>query len=128
LKNGRPTVVFAEDNVKVAQGVCTILDPAYKVMSVAIDGEEALRTIQELNPDFAVLDISMPKLDGLAVARRLRQAKSTTRVIFMSFIDDDDYRHEARLVGHGYVLKRRLSCDLLTVLESAQGGFFFCSY
>src|SRR5271156_418630 len=67
----RPTVIFADDNLKVIEIACTLLSAAYTVIRVAVDGEEAVRSICELKPDFAVLDISMPKIDGIRVARQL---------------------------------------------------------
>ena len=95
---------------------------------MAVDGEEAIKSIRELRPDFAVLDISMPKMDGIRVARQLHQARMSTLVVFVTLIDDEDYIQEAKLVGHGYVLKRRLSFDLLRALASAREGLFFCSH
>jgi DNA-binding NarL/FixJ family response regulator len=127
LTDYRPTVVFADDNIRVTEAACTILGSAYEIVRVVADGEEAVRWIRELEPDFAVLDISMPKVDGITVARQLRQAGSSTRVVFVTLIEDDDYMEEARLVGHGYVLKRRLAFDLLIALASARDGSFFCS-
>lgn len=124
----RPTVVFADDNPRVTEVAYPLLNSEYKVLRVATDGEEAFRWILELAPEYAVLDILMPKMDGITVARQLRHAGSTTRVVFVTLIDDDDYIEEARLVGHGYVLKRRLSFDLLTALASAGNGLFFCSH
>jgi CheY-like chemotaxis protein len=123
----RPTVVFADDNIKVTEIACTLLRTAYRVVKVAMDGEEAVRSICELKPDFAVLDISMPKMDGIRVARHLRQAGLSTRVVFVSLIDDEDYLQEAQSVGYGYVLKRRITLDLLRALAYAQDGLFFCS-
>jgi DNA-binding NarL/FixJ family response regulator len=127
LIDNRPTVVFADDNDKVIETACALLSSTYKVVKVAADGEDAVRWICELEPDFAVLDISMPKMDGIRVARRLLQAGISTRVVFVTLIDDEDYVQEAKLVGHGYVLKRRLSFDLLEALDSARAGSFFCS-
>jgi DNA-binding NarL/FixJ family response regulator len=127
LTDCRPTVVFADDNFRVTEAACSLLSSAYEIVRVVADGAEAVRWIQELEPDFAVLDISMPKVDGIAVARQLRQSGSATRVVFVTLIDDEDYIQEARLVGHGYVLKRRLAFDLLIALASARDGSFFCS-
>ncbi len=127
MNDFRPTVVFADDNIRVTEAACALLGSAYDIVRVAADGEEAIRWIRELEPDFAVLDISMPKVDGITVARQLRQAGSSTRVVFVTLIDDDDYIQEARVVGHGYVLKRRLAFDLLIALASARDGSFFCS-
>jgi CheY-like chemotaxis protein len=127
LTDSRPTVVFADDNLKVIEVACSLLNSAYEIVKVAADGEEAARWILELEPDLAILDISMPKMDGITVARQLRRANSSTLVVFLTQINDDDYVREARSVGHGYVLKRRLSFDLLTALASARHGMFFCS-
>jgi DNA-binding NarL/FixJ family response regulator len=127
LTDNRPTVVFVDDNVRVAAVACRLLDSTYRVVRVAVDGEEAARCIRELKPDFAILDISMPILDGITVARQLRESGSNTLVVFVTLIDDEDYMREARLIAHGYVLKRRLTFDLLTALSSAREGLFFCS-
>jgi DNA-binding NarL/FixJ family response regulator len=124
----RPTLVIADDNLKVIEVACTLLSATYRVIKVAIDGEEAMRSIYELRPDFAVLDIYMPKMDGIRVARQLRVEGLSTRVIFLTLIDDEDYLQEALSVGFGYVLKRRLTLDLLRALESAREGLFYCSH
>lgn len=59
---------------------------AYEIVKVAADGEEAVRSILELQPDLSILDISMPKMDGITVARQLRRANSSTRVVFLTLI------------------------------------------
>ena len=128
MTNCKPTVVFADDNLKATEVACALLSSTYEVVGVAADGEEAIRWIKQLEPDFAILDISMPKMDGIAVAKLLRQAGSNTRVVFVTLIDDEDYIEEARQVGHGYVLKRRLSFDLLIAMAHARDGLFFCSH
>jgi len=128
LIDNRPTVVFADDNAKVVAIACSLLNSTYRVVRVAADGEEAARCIQALKPDFAILDISMPKLDGITVARQLHESGSSTLVIFVTLIEDEDYMQEARLVAHGYVLKRRITFDLLSALSSARQGQFFCSH
>ena len=128
MTNNKLTVVFADDNLKVTEIACTLLSSTYEIVRVAADGEDAVRWIKELEPDFAVLDISMPKMDGITVARMLRKAGSNTRIVFVTLIDDEDYMEEARLVGHGYVLKRRLSFDLLIAMAHARDGLFFCSH
>ena len=127
LIDARPTVVFADDNLKVTEIACALLRADYDVVKVAIDGEQAVRWICELKPDFAVMDMSMPKMNGIAVAGELRRAGLRTRVIFVTVIEDEDYMEAARSIGHGYVLKRRLSLDLLTALASARNNSFFCS-
>jgi DNA-binding NarL/FixJ family response regulator len=121
----RPTVVFADDNVRITEAVCAILGPAYNVIGVAADGESAIQYIEELTPDIAILDISMPKLNGISVARKLRSHGSNTLIVFLTLIEDEDYLDEARQIGHGYVLKRRLFPDLLPALDAVRAGCFF---
>jgi two-component system response regulator NreC len=127
LECNRETVVFADDNANVSELACELLSSRYKVIGVCLDGQEAFRRVLALQPDFAVLDISMPVVDGIAVARELRKARSNTKVIFLTVISDADYVIVAKALGHGYVLKRRLSLDLLTALKAASEGTFFSS-
>jgi len=107
---------------------CALLEPTYNVVKFATSGREAVRWVIELRPDFAVLDICMPDMDGFAAARSLNQAGTSTRILFLTEIEDEDYVREARLIAHGYVLKRRMACDLVPALASATAGSFFLSH
>lgn len=123
----RPTVVFADDNLKMLGAACALLEPTYNVVKLATGGKEAVRWVMKLQPDLAVLDICMPDMNGLAAARTLNQAGTKTRILFLTEIEDEDYIREARLIAYGYVLKRRLACDLVPALASASAGSFFLS-
>lgn len=123
----RPTVVFADDSLPMLEAACAILRPTYNVVKLATNGQEAVRWVMELHPDLAVLDICMPDMDGFAVARTLNQAGSSTRILFLTEIEDEDYIREARHISYGYVLKRRLASDLVAALASATTGSFFLS-
>jgi len=123
----RPTVLFADNSIKMAEIVCALLSAAYRVIKVVSDGEQAIRYICDLKPDFAILDISISKINGLKVARMVREAGLGTRILFVGLINDEDYRKAAQAAGFGYVLKSRLSLDLLPALSSASQGSFFCS-
>lgn len=127
LMDNRPTVVFADDNPKAVAIVCALLSTAYHVVKVVSDGEQAIRSICELKPDFAILDISMPRINGLKVARMVKEAGLSTRILFVTLINDQDYIQAAREVGHGYILKNRLALDLLPALFSVRDDSFFCS-
>ena len=84
--------------------------------------EEAAR----LAPDLIVLDISMPKLNGIEAARQLKAAGSRAKIVFLSVHDDADYVRGALAAGaHGYVVKPRLASDLLLALRQvlASGSF-----
>lgn len=123
----RPTVVFADDHLSMLEAACALLEPAYNVVKLTTSGREAVQWVMKLRPDLAVLDICMPDLDGLAAARALNRAGTNTRILFLTEIEDEDYIREARLLAYGYVLKRRLACDLVAALASASSGSFFLS-
>src|ERR1044071_1431722 len=79
-------IVIADDHPIFRRGLRMMIeaDPRLKVVAEADDGESALARIEELQPDVVVLDIDMPPPDGLAVARRLREQRSTVAAIFLT--------------------------------------------
>jgi DNA-binding NarL/FixJ family response regulator len=123
----RPTVVFADDSHLMLEAACALLQPMYNVVKLATSGKEAVWWVMKLRPDLAVLDICLPEIDGIAAARQLIEAGTSTRIVLISPINDEDYIHEARHIAHGYVLKRRLASDLVPALASAAAGSFFLS-
>jgi DNA-binding NarL/FixJ family response regulator len=125
--DGRPTVVLAEDNARIAETICDLLRPFYNVIKVARDGEEAIQSILELKPELLVIDTSLSKVNGYTVAKCVQKAGMETRVIFLTLMLDEDYVREARLIGHGFVVTRRLALDLLRAIAAAQDNHFFCS-
>lgn len=127
MLDSRHTVVFADDHLPMLQAACALLEPTYNVVRSTTSGKEAVQWVIKLRPDLAVLDICMPDLDGLAAARELNRAGMNTRILFLAEMEDEDYVREARLLAYGYVLKRRLACDLLPALASAASGSFFLS-
>lgn len=127
LNDLRPTVVLADDNPQILQAVRRLLRSSFTVVGQAEDGEAALKVITDLHPLLAILDLSMPKIDGMEVARRLKTAQSSTKVVFLTSITGEDYLIEARRYGHGYVSKTRLVSDLCPALNAALEGRFFAS-
>jgi DNA-binding NarL/FixJ family response regulator len=121
------TVLIADDNPEMLNALASFLSTSFAVVGEARNGAAALSGIEELQPDLAVLDVSMPLMDGFEVARRLQQTESPTRVVFCTLLRDEEFIAEARRCGHGYVLKYRLACDLPTALEAALKGEFFAS-
>lgn len=109
------------------EAACALLRPTHNVVRLATDGKEAVLWVMKLQPDIAVLDICLPEIDGIAAARMLNEAGTSTRVVLIAPIKDEDYIHAARRIAHGYVLKRRLANDLVPALASAAAGLFFLS-
>lgn len=102
------SIVIADDHAMVREGLkCLLeLDNLYEVVGVASDGYECLDVINKTNPDIIILDINMPKLDGLQTLKIMRQEKIQSKVIIVTINDDVDYLIQALdYECNGYVLK-----------------------
>ena len=98
------------------------------VVGTATDGRQALEAARVLKPDVMVLDISMPVMNGIETARRLREADAKTRIVFLTVHDDPDYTREALETGAlGYVIKPRIASDLMTAINEVHAGRIFVS-
>jgi DNA-binding NarL/FixJ family response regulator len=121
-----PTVLIVDDNDAVLSKARAALSARCVVLGTARDGHSALDAASALAPAVIVLDISMPGMNGFEVARRLREAGSTARLVFLTVHEEEELVAAARNAGAiGYVLKSRLSSDLeLAVCEAAAGRPF----
>jgi DNA-binding NarL/FixJ family response regulator len=127
LNDFKPTVVIADDDPEMLAVVAKLLNSKFTVVCRAGDGFAALRAIKEFRPQLAILDVSMPKINGLDVAKQLTKAQSLTKVVFLSLLIGEDFITEARRCAHGYVTKMRLHSDLYPALYAALEGKFFAS-
>lgn len=94
----------------------------------ASDGFEAVRKAEGLQPDLVLLDIGLPKLDGMEVARRIGKVAPLTKILFLSVNSDPDVIREALSLGAlGYIHKSRIERDLLPAIEAAVEGRQFVS-
>jgi DNA-binding NarL/FixJ family response regulator len=122
-----PTVVTADDNAAILDAVRDLLSASFSIVAQVGDGLEAFRAINEHSPQLAVFDLSMPKINGMEVARRLSQATHPTKIVFLTLMTGDDFIREAKRYGHGFVAKSRLNSDLVPALYDAIEGKFFVS-
>jgi DNA-binding NarL/FixJ family response regulator len=101
-------VVLADDHPVVRSGLRALLEslPGYEVVAEATDGEAAVRETQLTTPDVVLMDIRMPRLDGIEATRRVRAAVPGTAVLVLTMFDDDDTVFAAMRAGaQGYLLK-----------------------
>jgi DNA-binding NarL/FixJ family response regulator len=115
-------IVVADDHPIVRRGVVQVLaaEPGFEVVAEAGDGEAALAEIERLRPDVAVLDVDMPKLDGLAVAREVFRRGSEVSVVFLTIHTGEDIFNEAIDLGaYGYVLKESAVVDVVSAVRAA---------
>ena len=122
-------ILLADDHVMVRQALRFLLERAgMAVMGEASDGQEALEIAQEQPPDVAVLDIGMPRLNGLETARRLRDAFPQTKIIVLTGHTEDSYVLEAVQAGAvGYVLKTQATLDLVQAIGDVFQGRVYLS-
>jgi len=125
----RTRVLLVDDNLEFLDIAAALLEAhGCEIVARAADGEEGLLATLTLHPDVVVLDVSMPRLNGFEVARRIKQNKNGARVVLLTFHEDYDYVRAARSFGVlGYVIKRRMATDLPDAVREAVAGRLFTS-
>jgi two-component system response regulator NreC len=122
-------ILLADDAPAVRQGVRGLLErEGFEVVGEAPDGREAVRLAQEVRPDVAILDLSMPRLDGVDAAREIRQVCPWTHLILLTVHSEEHQIVRAFLVGiRGYVVKTHAAEDLARAIEEVSNGGIFLS-
>ena len=118
-------VLLVDDEELVRSGLRLILstEPDVDVVAEAADGEQALALAERHQPDVVMLDIRMPGLDGIEVARRLAASGSSARVVVLTTFDNDDYVYGALRAGaSGFLLKDAPATQLVTAIRAAAAG------
>ena len=125
------TVILADDHVVIREGIRALLemDGGFEVIGEAADGRQTEDLILSLRPDVVVLDIAMPQLNGLEVARRiLRQMRLPPRIIMLSAHGDDAYIDQVVALGvAGYLVKQASAQVLTQAIRTVYAGKSFYS-
>ncbi|PYR33673.1 MAG: DNA-binding response regulator [Acidobacteria bacterium] len=100
----------------------------FEVVAEASDGQEVMRVVPKLQPDIAIVDISMPLLNGLAATHELKTSSPRTKVVVVTQHDEDQYVVESIRAGvRGYVLKTQVATDLVEALRQVDRGGVYLS-
>lgn len=109
----KPRVAIVDDHTLLAELCEKLLESDCQVVGSYRDARTFLHDVLQLKPDVAILDVSMPLMNGLDTARELRRMIPTVRIVFLTMIEDPDVAAEAFRIGaSGYLLKRSASAEL----------------
>jgi DNA-binding NarL/FixJ family response regulator len=121
-------LLVADDHEIVRTGLRSLLEaqPGWQVTAEASDGREAVEKAKELKPDVAVLDISMPSLNGLEAARQMLKNDARAKIVILTAFDSDAMIREVLDVGaRGFVLKADANRDLVTAVNAVRSNKTF---
>jgi two-component system, NarL family, response regulator LiaR len=124
-KEATTRVVLADDHDIVRQGLKRLLNrvPEIEVVGEASDGLEAIRSVKELQPDVLLLDIEMPIMDGIEVARRLQELDIHVRILVLSAYDDREYIRALLDIGiSGYLVKGEAPGKIIEAVRGVAEG------
>ena len=124
------TVVIADDHSIVRQGLRALIlaDPGFRLLGEADNGLQAVRLVETMKPQILVVDLMMPGLNGLEVARQTKEISPLTRIVILSMHSDEAYVLEALRNGAtGYVLKDAHATDFMQALLAVAAGQHYLS-
>ena len=123
------SILIAEDNELWRDfiGLMLRIESSLEIICEVVDGLQAVLIAEQRQPTIALLDIGLPRLNGLDAARSIRERAPNTKIVFLSDYRDVEVVKAALVVGSGYVLKSDAADDLVTALHSAVRGESFLS-
>jgi len=123
-------ILLADDHALVRAGFCSLLEkiPFVEVIAEAEEGREAVELTRKHRPDIALIDIAMPKLNGLEAVARITKESSNTRVIVLSMYANPEYVVQAMRAGaHGYLIKEDAVSQLKAAIKVVASGELYFS-
>src|SRR5438128_272344 len=123
-------LVIADDHPIFRKGLLQVIgsEPMFKIIGEADDGDAALKVIEAMQPDVAILDVDMPNKDGFDVARTIIERRLPVEVIFLTMHKDESLFNAALSLGvKGYVLKDSALADIVNSIKAVGSGENFIS-
>jgi two-component system response regulator NreC len=128
--NEKHRIVIAEDHTIVREGLRALLssNPAFEIVGEAEDGLNAVRCVEKLLPDLLILDLTMPKMNGMEAIKELTKRCSATKILVLTVHRTEEYVFAALQAGaKGYVLKDTTHVELLMAIENILHGKSYLS-
>jgi DNA-binding NarL/FixJ family response regulator len=124
----RPRVLLADDHRALLERTTALLSSSYEIVGAVSNGQELVTEAIRLNPDVIVLDITMPFMDGIEAARKLREIGLSSKLVFLTIHNEDEFVKACLDEGgQGYVLKAHMKTHLVRAIEAALMGCTFIS-
>lgn len=124
----KPRLLLAEDHVLVSEGLTKLLEKDFTLIGCVADGHALVQAVREHTPDVAVIDISLPLLNGLQAARQIKKYEPHTKLIFLTMHGEDSFVRDAfQAGGSGYVLKQSSSNELVFAIKEVCQGHTYIS-
>lgn len=124
----KPKVLIADDHILVAEACKKLLEPDYDVVGIVADGRALVQAAAEHTPDVVLIDIGMPILNGLDAGQQIKEAMSSTKIVYLTMNMDVDLAAEAfRRRASGYILKTGAASELLVGLRAVLRGGTYLS-
>ncbi len=122
----RPRIILADDHTLVLDALKNLIEPEFDVVGTFSDGISLVEGAAELKPNVIVLDVGMPKMNGLNAGERLKQTMPLVKLVYLTMNQDPDIAGEAfRLGASAYVLKNSAAKELLQAIrEVVRGGYY----
>jgi DNA-binding NarL/FixJ family response regulator len=121
-------ILLADDHVLVAEGIQQLLKPEFDIVGSVADGRSLVTAASKLEPDIAVVDISLPLLNGLDASQQIKKANPDIKIIILTMHAEPNFVTEAFRVGvSGYVLKQSVASELVQAIREVRNGRIFLS-
>jgi DNA-binding NarL/FixJ family response regulator len=121
-------ILLADDHPRFPEMAEHFLEPEFEIIGKVVNGQALFDETIRLEPDVVVMDISMPVLNGIEAADKLKESGSKSRIVFLTVHTDSDFVRRCLSAGaFGYVVKSRIATELVPAVREALAGHIFVS-
>lgn len=126
--NNTCRVLLADDHLLIAEGIQKLLEPEFEFVGIVADGRSLVAAVAKLQPDIAIVDISLPLLNGLDASQHIKKQNPDVKIIVLTMHSEPTFVVQAFRVGvSGYVLKQSVGSELVQAIHEVLKGHTFIS-